>query len=159
MSRQVIIFSIFILVISSGFQSVSAEIFFPSNSFRQNGPITYCIVEPSENISENQDQWITLTNDAVLEWENSLKDAESENKNIWEMNQKIITDENYNDCDIIIKFKDKPDLLDKVAGFFSWPPGEIIIYYLEYKLCNTIISCYEEGFFKSEDTIYAIALH
>jgi len=100
-SKRVIVFSIFILIISSGFQSVSAEIFFPSNSFRLNGPITYCIVEPSENISENQDQWVTLTNDAVLEWENLLKDAESENKNIWEMNQKIITNENDNDCDII----------------------------------------------------------
>ncbi len=119
MSKQVIIFGIFILIISSGFQSVSAEIFFPSNSFRQDEPSTYCIVVPSENISENQDQWVTLTNDAILEWENRLKDAESENKNIWEMNQKIITDENDNDCDIIIKFKDKPDLLDSVAGFFA----------------------------------------
>jgi hypothetical protein len=99
-SKRVIIFGIFILVISSGFQSVSAEIFFPSNNFRQNGPITYCIVEPSENISENQDQWVTLTNDAILEWENILKDAESGNKNIWEMNQKIITDENDDDFNV-----------------------------------------------------------
>ena len=93
------------------------------------------------------------------EWENRLKDAESENKNIWEMNQKIITDENDNDCDIIIKFKDKPDLLDSVAGFFAWPPGEIVIYYLQYTTCELLVSCYKDDVFKSDDTIYAIALH
>ncbi len=159
MVKQVIIFGIFILVISSGFQSVSAEIFFPSNSFRQDGPITYCIVKQSGNISENQEQWITLSSNAVLEWKNLLKDAEPGNAYLWEMNQKIITDEDDNDCDIIIKFKDKPDLLDSIGGYFQWPPGEIVIYFLEYKLCNVIISCYEDGVFKSNDTIYAIALH
>ena len=44
-----------------------------------------------ENISENHGQWVNLTSDAILEWENSLKDAESGNKNIWEINQKNIT--------------------------------------------------------------------
>ena len=63
--NRLVIFGVFILIISSGFQSVSAEIFFPTTNFRQNGPSTYCIVEPSGNISENQDQWITLTNDAI----------------------------------------------------------------------------------------------
>ena len=158
MNKQVIIFGVFILIISSGFQSVSAEIFFPSNSFRQNGPSTYCIIEPSENISENQEQWVNLTSDAILEWENSLKDAESGNENIWNINQKKITNENDDGCDIIIEFKDKPDLLDSVAGFFKWPPGNIVIYYLEYTTCG-LISCYKDDVFKSDDTIYAIVSH
>lgn len=159
MNRQGIIFGVFILIISSGFQSVSAEIFFPSTNFRQEGPSTYCIVEPSENISENQDQWLDLASDAVSDWEDKLKDVELENDSLWEMNQKIITDGEDSDCDIIIKFKDKPDLLDNVAGFFAWPPGNIVIYYLQYKLCNQVVSCYEDNVFKSNDMIYAIALH
>ncbi len=156
--NRLVIFGVFILVVSSGFQSVSAEIFFPSTNFRQEGPSTYCIVEPTDNISENQQVWVTLTSDAISEWENNLKDAESENDNLWEMNQKIITDEE-EDCDIIIKFKDKPDLLDNVAGFFAWPPGNIVIYYLEYTTCAMLVSCYKDDVFKSNDAIYAIVLH
>lgn len=159
MNRQVIILGVFILIISSGFQSVSAEIFFPSTNFRQEGPSTYCIVEPSESIAENQEQWVDLASGAVSDWEDKLKDAELENDSLWEMNQKIITEDEDEDCDIIIKFKDKPDLLDNVAGFFAWPPGNIVIYYLEYKLCHQVVSCYEDNVFKSNDMIYAIALH
>ena len=102
MVSRAVIFCVLALVISSGFQSVSAEIFFPSNSFRLDGPSTYCIIEPSENTSENQGQWVNLASDAISEWESRLKDAESENKELWNIHQKVISDENYSDCDIVI---------------------------------------------------------
>ncbi len=160
MNKKIIILAVSVLVISSNFQAVSAEIFFPSTNVRLDGSPTYCIIEPTDEISQNKNtEWVRLTENAVLDWEKNLKDAEFENDSIWEMNVKVISDENDGSCDIPIEFKNKPDLLDTIAGFFSWPPGKIVIYYLQPTLCNNVIPCYDDETFKSDDAIYAIAIH
>ena len=160
MNKKTIILAVSVLVISSNFQAVSAEIFFPSTNVRLDGSPTYCIIELTDEISQNKNtEWVRLTENAVLDWEKNLKDAEFENDSIWEMNVKVISDENDGSCEIPIEFKDKPDLLDTIAGFFSWPPGKIVIYYLQPTLCNNVIPCYDDETFKSDDAIYAIAIH
>ncbi len=160
MNKKTIILAVSVLVISSNFQAVSAEIFFPSTNVRLEGSTTYCIIELTDEISQNKNtEWVRLTENAVLDWEKNLKDAEFENDSIWEMNVKIISDENDGSCEIPIEFKDKPDLLDTIAGFFSWPPGKIVIYYLQPTLCNIVTPCYDDETFKSDDAIYAIAIH
>ncbi len=160
MNKISIILAISVLVISSNFQAVSAEIFFPSTNVRMDGPSTYCIIIITDEMVQNKNsEWVGLTEDAVLDWEKSLKDAEIENDSIWEMNVKVMSDENDDSCDIKIEFRDKPDLSDTVAGFFSWPPGKIVIYYLQPKLCNMVIPCYDDETLKSDDAINAIAIH
>ena len=160
MNKHTIILAISVLVISSNFQAVSAEIFFPSTNVRLEGATTYCIITPTDEISQNKNaEWIGLTENAVLDWGKNLMDAEFENDSIWEMNVKVISDEKDDICDIKIEFKDKPDLLDTIAGYFSWPPGKIVIYYLQPKLCNIVVPCYDDETFKSYDAIYAIAIH
>ena len=81
------------------------------------------------------------------------------NDSIWDMAVKEIFNENEENCDIKIEFKDKPELADTVAGYFSWPPGKIVIYYLQPKLCNGLIPCYDDETLKSDDMIFAIAIH
>ncbi len=160
MNKKTIILAVSVLVISSNFQAVSAEIFFPSTNVRLDGSPTYCIIELTDEISQNKNtEWARLTENAVLDWEKNLKDAEFENDSIWEMNVKVISDENDGSCEIPIEFKDKPDLLDTIAGYFSWPPGKIVIYYLQPTLCNIVTPCYDDETFKSNDAIYAIAIH
>ncbi len=135
MNKISIILAISVLVISSNFQAVSAEIFFPSTNVRMDGPSTYCIITITDEIVQNKNaRWVGLMEDAVLDWEEKLKDAESDNDSIWEMNVKVISDENDDSCDIKIEFKDKPDLLDTVAGYFSWPPKKIVVYVQQFFL-------------------------
>ena len=160
MGNKILIFAISIVVISSNFQAVSADIFFPSTNVRIDGPSEYCIISPTDKLLENKKtEWTRLTEKAVLDWEKNLKEAESENDDIWEMNVKLILENNDESCDIQIEFKDKPSLSDTVAGFFSWPPGKIVVYYLQPKVCNSFQTCYDDETLKSDETIFAIVLH
>jgi len=99
---------------------------------------------------------------AILEWEAKLKAAESENKAVWEITTKIIPEGESasSTCDIEITFEDKPPiLLGPIVGVFSWPPGEIIIYYLQLVLCSLIIPCYDDETLIPNDQISVIVLH
>jgi hypothetical protein len=160
MNKKAIILTISILVISSNFQAVSAEIFFPTTNVRLDGPNTYCIITPTDKVSKNKNsEWTNLAENAIRDWEQSLKNAEFENDDVWDLNVKEIPNEKDDSCDVKIEFKDKPSLSDTVAGYFSWPPGKIVIYYLQPTLCNSVIPCYDDKTLKSDDAIYAIALH
>lgn len=160
MNNKSLVIIISVLVITSNFQAVSGEIFFPSTNVRVDGPIRYCIVIPTDDLVQNKSaEWAKLAENSVLKWEQNLKDAESENDEYWEMDVKIIPNTPNSSCDILIEFRDKPSLSDTVAGFFSWPPGKIIVYYLQPKLCTMNITCYDDETLKSDDTIYAIVIH
>jgi len=160
MHKRPIILAISILVLSSNFQAVSAEIFFPSTNVRLGNPGTYCITAPSNSISENKNaEWVRLTEKALSDWEQNLMEAELENDNIWQFNVKETSEEREDECDVTIEFKDKPNLSDTVGGYFSWPPGKIVVYYLQPKLCNSVIPCYDDKTLKSDDTVYAIIIH
>mgnify|MGYP003980827627 FL=1 len=158
MKNKIIVAAIFLIIISSNIQPVFAEIFFPTTNFRLQGPPTYCIVLPDESISEQQKmQWANLVEDNVLDWEEKLKQKENINDELWDINVKI-TSEELENCGISIYFKDKPSLSGTIAGFFTWPPGSITIYYLQLELCG-LFTCYDDETFISDDTISAIALH
>ena len=160
MENKILILAISIVIISSNFQAASADIFFPSTNVRVDGPNEYCIISPTDELVENKKtEWIELTENAVLDWEQNLKEVESENDEIWEMGVNVILESNDESCDVLIEFKDKPSLSDTVAGFFSWPPGKIVIYYLQPKLCNTGLTCYDDETLKSNETIFAIIIH
>lgn len=160
MGNKILIIVISIVVITSSFQAASADIFFPSTNVRVDGPIEYCIISPTDKMIENKKtEWIRLAENAVLDWEGNLKEAEYENDDIWEMNINLILKNNDELCDILIEFKDKPSLSDTVAGFFSWPPGKIVVYYLQPKVCNSVQTCYDDETLKSDDIIFAIVLH
>ena len=160
MNKKAIILAISILVISSNFQAVSAEIFFPSTNVRLEGATQYCIIAPTDEISQDKNsEWVELVEDAVLDWEQNLKNAEFENDSLWDMNVKVISDQNDDSCDVKIEFQNKPTLSETVAGYFSWPPGKVVIYYLQPTLCNFVNTCYDDKTLKSDDAIYAIAIH
>lgn len=160
MEKIAIILTIFCLIVSSNFQAVSAEIFFPSTNIRLTNPVTYCIITPSNEVSQNnQKNWVRLAEDAISYWEESLKEAELENDSIWEIKSKIISEEKDEECGVYIEFKDQPKISDTIGGYFSWPPGEIVIYYLQPKLCNSVLPCYDDKTMKSDEAIYAITLH
>lgn len=157
--KKTIVIIFLILIFTSSFQIVSAEIFFPSTNVRLDGPSTYCISTPSDELVQGKsEEWVQLVQNSVLDWEKNLNDAELGNDNIWEMSVKEISGQD-NDCDVNIEFKDKPNLSDTVAGYFSWPPGNIVIYYLQPKLCSGLIPCYDNETLKSDEMIFAIALH
>ena len=87
-------------MISSNFQAVSAEIFFPSTNVRLEGATLYCIITPTDEITQNKNaEWIELVEDSVLDWEQNLKNAEFVNDSVWDMNVKIISDENDDSCE------------------------------------------------------------
>ena len=159
---RLIVFFLIVVILSSNFQIVFAEVFFPATGFRAKGAPTYCIYTPSaENVSDKKTKWANLARDAVLEWESKLKAAESTSKENWDMNAKIIPTggSTPSDCDIDIYFKDKFSVLEIILGLFEWPPGEITIYYLKAKICNVIFTCYDDNTFISDDTIYTITAH
>jgi hypothetical protein len=159
MKNLAITLVITVLIFGSNFQAVSAEIFFPSTNIRLTSPPTYCILAPTEeNLQEKSANWIELTKKGVSYWEEKLKEFQ-DNGNIWEMDTKVNFEQKNNECDIYIEFKNKPSLSETIGGFFSWPPGKIVIYYLQPKLCNPVIPCYDDKTFKSENTIYAITIH
>lgn len=159
MLKKILFLSILVIVISLNFQSLYAEIFYPTTNVRLKGPSTYCVNSEIDEISqETSARWVKLVDKAVREWEFSLKDAEITNDEIWTMSSKIYSDDG-NGCDINIQFQDKPELSDTVAGYFSYPPGKIVIYYLQPKMCNSLIPCYDGKTLKPDDAIYAIALH
>lgn len=160
MNKKVIILALTVFIVSSNFQLVSAEIFFSSTNSRVTNPPTYCINSLSDEISQNKSaDWVELAENGVTYWEQRLKELEHENDNIWEMETKVISEEENDECDVNIEFKNKPNLSDTVGGFFSWPPGKIVIYYLQPKLCNSALPCYDDKTFKSDNTIYAITIH
>ena len=159
MLKKILIFSILVIVVSVNFQSIYAEIFYPTTNVRLKGPSTYCINSEIKGISqETSARWEKLADNAVKEWEFSLKDAEITNDEIWTMQSKVYSDDGKG-CDINIQFQGKPELSDTVAGYFSYPPGKIVIYYLQPKICNSVIPCYDDKTLKPDDAIYAIALH
>ena len=160
MLKKSLFLAISILIISANFQSIYAEIFYPTTNVRLKGPSTYCVITTIGEVSpEKSSQWIKLTKDAVLDWETNLKEVEFENDEIWDMTVNEISNESETGCDVKIEFQDKPDLSDTIAGYFSWPPGKVVIYYLQPKLCNVVIPCYDDETLKSDDAIYAIAIH
>ena len=159
MRIQLIILFFSILLITSSIQSSWAEIFFPSTKVRLEGPSTYCIAIPTNELIESRSSdWIKLVEDSVLEWESNLKKAETGDASKWDMRTQVVSEEEEN-CDINIEFEDKPDLEDTVAGYFSWPPGKIVVYYLQPKICSGFIPCYDDTTLKSDEAIYAIVLH
>ena len=141
---SIILFSIIIsMVITSNFQDVSAEkIFYPTTNHRLDGTPTYCIITPDDVPEDKKEQWGNIAKDVVLEWESKLKEAESVNKAVWEIDVIIVAEGESppSTCNIKLNFDDKPFLGGNVAGTFSWPPAKIIIYYLELVLCNLLIS-------------------
>ena len=148
-----------LIIISSNIQPIFAEIFFPSTNFRLYNVPTYCVVIPNDAISEQQkNQWTSLAENAVLAWEEKLKNAEEINDNLWDVNVKIVTEDESENCGINIIFKDKPSLTGTIAGFFTWPPGSVTIYYLQLELCG-LFTCYDDETFVSDDVIYAVTLH
>jgi len=160
MNKKVVILAVTVLIFSSNFQAVSAEIFFPSTNIRLTNPPTYCIIAPTDEISKDKSPgWVKMTEKGISYWEQRLKELEHENDNIWELEAKVISEGNNDKCDVSIEFKNKPSLSDTIGGFFSWPTGKIVIYYLQPKLCNNVIPCYDEKTFKSDNTIYAITIH
>ena len=147
------------IIISSNIQPIFAEIFFPSTNFRLYNVPTYCVVIPNDAISEQQkNQWTSLAENAVLAWEEKLKNVEEINDNLWDVNVKIVTEDESENCGINIIFKDKPSLTGTIAGFFTWPPGSVTIYYLQLELCG-LFTCYDDETFVSDDVIYAVTLH
>jgi len=159
--KPIIIFLI-IIIVTSNFQIVFAEVFFPATGFRAKGAPTYCINTPSaENVSDKKTEWANLARDAVLEWESKLKAAESKSKENWDMNAKIILtgESTPSDCDIDIYFEDKFSVLTTFVGLFEWPPGKITIYYLQAKICNFIFTCYDDNTFVSDNIIYTTTAH
>jgi hypothetical protein len=159
MQNKIIVIMVCAIIISSNIQPIFAEIFFPSTNFRLYNIPTYCVVIPNDAISEQQkNQWASLGESAVLAWEEKLKNAEEINDNLWDINVKIVTEDESENCGINIIFKDKPSLTGTIAGFFTWPPGSVTIYYLQLELCG-LFTCYDDETFVSDDVIYAVALH
>ena len=160
MLKKILFLAISIIVISGIVQPIDAEIFYPTTNVRLKGPSTYCISTEIEGISqETSSKWANLVKEAVENWEFNLKKIEEKNDEIWTMSTKEFFNNSEKECDVKIEFQDKPELSDTVAGYFSWPPGKIVIYYLQPKMCNSIIPCYDDKTPKPDDAIYAIALH
>ncbi len=159
LKNKTLIIIVSVVVITSNFQVVSGEVFFPSTNVRVDGPSRFCTIIPTDYLVQNKSvEWVKLTEKAVSEWEQKLKDAENENDDYWDLDVKIVNTKE-SGCDILIEFKDKPSLSDTVAGFFSWPPGKITVYYLQPKLCTMTQICYDDETLKGDDTIYAIIIH
>ena len=94
MVNKILILAISFVVISSNFQAVSAEIFFPSTNVRLDGPSEYCIISPKDELVENKKtEWIRLTENAVLDWEENLKNKEEDRfvKHVCEEQIKILS--------------------------------------------------------------------
>ena len=63
--NKILILAISVFVISSNFQAVSAEIFFPSTNVRVDGPNEYCIINPTDELVQNKsEEWTGLTKNA-----------------------------------------------------------------------------------------------
>lgn len=151
--------------------AASFEISFPSNSFRLDGPPTYCGIDISDSVAPdyNRQYWINLAEDAIREWKNKLQSVETVNTAVWEMNYlRVSTQEEYiaSDCNIPIIFKpytDDTEQLYKRAGQFSWPPSIIEIFYLQPTYCptsnNDLELCYDTELFNSDDIIFKTILH
>jgi len=159
MYSKIITIVVCLVILSSNIQPIFAEIFFPTTNFRLQVPPIYCIIIPNDPISELQkNQWTSLAENAVLKWEEKLKEKEENNDELWDINVKIVSEEDSENCGINIYFKDKPSLTGTVAGFFTWPPGSVTVYYLQLELCG-LFTCYNEDAFVSDDIIYTVILH
>ena len=157
--KKIIIFALSVLIVTSGFQAVSAEIFFPSTNVRLEGPGTYCAITPTDEIlQDKKEEWVQLIESAVRDWEKNLKDAEFGDDGKWDFYFKEISD-NDDGCDVKIELRDQPNLSDTLGGYFSHPPSKIVIFYLQQKLCAGLVPCYDEDTLRSDDVIYAIAIH
>jgi len=150
------------VVVSSNFQEISAaKTFYPITNYRIDGTPTYCIITPADVPENKKEQWVNIAKNAVLEWESKLKDAESENKSVWEIDIIILAEDESvpSTCDIQLNFDDRSSLGKLYIGIFSWPPPEIIIYYLAIVLCNLVDLCYDDETLIQNDTIFTIILH
>jgi len=160
---SIIIFSIIIsLVLINNFQDVSAaKIFYPTTNYRLDGTPTYCIITPDDAPEDKKEQWVNNAKDAVLEWELKLKETESVNNAIWEIDIIIVAEGESppSTCNIKLSFDDKPFFGGNVVGTFTWPPAKIIIYYLELVFCNLFIPCYDDQTLRSNDAIVTTTLH
>jgi len=106
-----ILFSIFlisIILFVGSSTEISAKIFFPSIDFRLSDPPTYCAIEPVNGNLTNQkiNNVLSRAEEALFEWKYELQRVEPENKLIWEMEYKQISEENLllSDCDILMRF-------------------------------------------------------
>ena len=161
--NKLIFFSIFFIISLASSQTVFADVFFPSTNFRLDGPTTYCLITPTdEGISDDvKNNWILQTEKAVSDWEVQLKQAESKNKALWELSAVIISEgDSTIVCDINLYFKDKPSESKKnVIGTFSYPPPKIEIFFLKIVFCELVFDCYDEGNYRSDQSIYLTSLH
>ena len=149
----------------------SLEISFPSNSFRLDGPPTYCGIDVSDSIAtvQQRQSWMNLAENSVREWGIKLQSSETVNKAVWEMNYiGVSTEEEYlnSGCNIPIVFKPYPDQSEHLytkVGQFSYPPGFLQMFYLQPTHCLTtngeFIPCYDEEVFLSNEHIFNILLH
>jgi len=117
---------------------------------------TVCILEPTHE----DDKYLTEifverlmkeTRTSIAEWEVRLKQTErSRDKSMWEINQITIPPEgqkefNYQECNVFIHFRDKPELEEdwyKVLGKTRYEQGttgrtEITAYYAGIEFCKT----------------------
>ena len=160
--NKVFVITIFCVIFLSSSQLASAEIFYPTTSFRLKAPPTYCIITPEGDVPEDKkNQWIKLAEDAVLDWETKLKEAEPTNEELWDMDVVIISEgDSRIVCDIELYYKDKPPMSKKnVIGSFSYPPPKIEIYFLKLILCELVFECFEDGNYRSNDSMYVTAVH
>jgi len=152
-------------------EAFSLEVSFPSNSFRLKAPPTYCGigVNDSSVSSTQKENWLSMANDAVNDWKDSLQSSETFNKSIWEMDYtQISSEEEYqsSNCDIPIIFmpySEEAEFKFEIAGLFRYPPNVIEVFYLTPTLCSTSsgskVECYDENSYRSNEQIFTILLH
>ena len=117
---------------------------------------TVCILKPAYDddkyLKEDfVNRLMDKTRIVINEWEVQLKQSErTKDKSMWEINQVIIPFEeqeefNYQECNVYIHFRDKPELEEdwyKVLGKTNYEQGttgrsEITIYYAGIDICRT----------------------
>ena len=143
------------------YQTASAEIFYPTIHFRLNEPPVYCINFPTQSGTEElKSKWVSEAKNAISEWELKLKQAELENQNLWELNYKVVhEDDSKKDCTINLYFKDKTESGNKRAlGSFSAPPPTIEIYTLKLELCYLNSYCFKDNH-RNLESIHTTILH
>ena len=159
------------ILASFNLQHASAyQVSYPDNGYRASHPPTYCAIESSdEDVPDNlKADWMSIVNEAVLDWTTQLQNAEINNVQYWEMNYfQIPNGESYSDydCDIPIFFKQHPDNPEKyykvIGTFFSQPP-HIELYYWHGSNCYDpagSLDCYITGEFLPQDQMNWVARH
>jgi len=131
------------VIFTSGFVAAYGEITYASNSYRLNGPPTYCIEFPgSDDLSFNEaNNMVTIAQQAVNEWKTSLQEKETENKLKWNMNSKVISGGSVpDDCSIHLTFEEKTHSPDSdgisIIGTMFYGTDKIEIYYVGLKIAR-----------------------